>query len=145
MVLNRLGRDTEYSQGTLPNYTCSLEIPILTEAWTSPTLTPPLLWNRYSRVTSVTTEPCWVPREYLGGEEVETSGLERVQGPFELEKSLILLANVFLRIPSLQIIQIQIILLNHYRPRHGFGVQCGLSNVIIHDPSSPVAAVGGIL
>lgn len=40
-------------------------------------------------------------------------------GSLELEHSLTLLANISSRIPSVQIIEIQIILLNYYR--HGYG------------------------
>lgn len=89
------------------------------------------------------TEPCWIPRGYLD-EEVENPALKGAQGPFVCEYFLILLANILLRIPSLQITQFQIILLNHHGLSMVWGVQWALSNPIIHDFSIPVAAEGEI-
>lgn len=67
---------SEYPGVALSNCLCSWEFLYL-EAWTPTTLTLPLLWNHYHRVTAGMAEPCWIPHGYLGEEEVETLSLER--------------------------------------------------------------------
>ena len=46
------------------------------------------------------TEPRWPPCGYLGADAVETPGLESMTGSLGAEHSLILLGNVFPRMPN---------------------------------------------